>query len=1073
MASKTDFSGGVTLIDRIPMESVAVLDRCSGYKIDRRALVPDDLAEKINTGVALGETVPEQTPAPFLDGGVKRLIAVDSNKTLRELINGEWGAAGPICNVLADGVPCRMGKQVIFPTGGPFADLMVYEPQSLSTKLRKLSLWAPTDYTPSAKPTVTPSVDSRVSLFNCDDANAWTSAHGSTAVDNSGVATTVFTFDDSTPQGTQLAKKSLGDGILLTGKEWLILDVVINNDDQLYSYSGLFANNTGLYPSGYKIRLFSDVNCTTELASFHIPRVTPAGKVNRIAFKLASSSATVRGVSIDSATFFTKPTTGETASLTLYSNAFSDDWKLPGNWLAPAVVYPLSPWVDDLDDVVSADSDFTKIPGNNLVTNPSFESGATAWTLGGAGEPAVIATYNPRTGSKFVHMDYGNVWVQHSAINVTAGIEYLFQYWWYAKSEGMATWATLTFNDPGATVIRFPESGTIKGNDIYQCISTNFTVPAGATAVTLRIWADGYHHLSSQWDGIDDVFLGLLDQTTPKTVVELQVFAPDGTGRDPLDHLVRYSYSYAGRDLLSVDSYKVMISNPSEVSTPDTLADPWRSYTVTAVMPAGMVTGIAAAPTAGGAGYVVGDVLEVSAGGTGAKVKVLAINAGTVTSVEFIARGVGYTAGAGLATTAISGAGAGCTIEITAVSDHLPIDEYGDYLTAVLFYRQRYDGASGVWSDWEYIGNAPIGQSVSFVDTGTTPGEDTALLNGHPVPLVREINNARASSAKVVIYYGGRVISACLDWDETTERWTRPTAIQISSLNKPWAHPSIPDLSTDGTELDNYMMSGSEVCGMAILNDDLIVNLDNEVFLARGDASNGYRFFRLGPVGSISARSEAQGIDSLYWHNGHHFQQCSGGIPKAISMFAIDSSLIDWTKPHGAVYWDDKYIFFCTHDSQHALMIYDVILQAWRVRYSDALDLVGICTDGQVVYGVTPGGDAVSLFGGSSDYGAASVVREVWTKYILVAPAGEDAHIGRAVFDIDCPVDCEISLKFLVHGLKRGSVNRTLSVSASKTRQEERVNLKGDAVQVQMSYTGTTPPTIYSIGLVVDEGVQR
>jgi hypothetical protein len=83
------------------------------------------------------------------------------------------------------------------------------------------------------------------------------------------------------------------------------------------------------------------------------------------------------------------------------------------------------------------------------------------------------------------------------------------------------------------------------------------------------------------------------------------------------------------------------------------------------------VTAVNSTPTAGGTGYLVGDILTCSVGGTGARVIVTATtfsgSTGVVTAIELIASGTvtGFTTGAGKATT--GGTGSGCTIEITSI----------------------------------------------------------------------------------------------------------------------------------------------------------------------------------------------------------------------------------------------------------------------------------------------------------------------------------------------------------------------------------------------------------------------
>lgn len=80
----------------------------------------------------------------------------------------------------------------------------------------------------------------------------------------------------------------------------------------------------------------------------------------------------------------------------------------------------------------------------------------------------------------------------------------------------------------------------------------------------------------------------------------------------------------------------------------------------------GAVLTMPAAPTAEGTGYTVGDLLTiVQAGGAGATIRVLTVDAGKVKTYSLISGGAGYSAAAGLATT--GGTGANCTVEISTV----------------------------------------------------------------------------------------------------------------------------------------------------------------------------------------------------------------------------------------------------------------------------------------------------------------------------------------------------------------------------------------------------------------------
>mgnify|MGYP000550030474 CR=1 FL=1 len=80
----------------------------------------------------------------------------------------------------------------------------------------------------------------------------------------------------------------------------------------------------------------------------------------------------------------------------------------------------------------------------------------------------------------------------------------------------------------------------------------------------------------------------------------------------------------------------------------------------------GSVAVLASAPTAGGAGYVVGDILTITTGGTGATLRVAAHTAGVVTAVTLLTPGSGYTTGGGKVTS--GGTGAGCTVDITTIA---------------------------------------------------------------------------------------------------------------------------------------------------------------------------------------------------------------------------------------------------------------------------------------------------------------------------------------------------------------------------------------------------------------------
>ncbi len=83
---------------------------------------------------------------------------------------------------------------------------------------------------------------------------------------------------------------------------------------------------------------------------------------------------------------------------------------------------------------------------------------------------------------------------------------------------------------------------------------------------------------------------------------------------------------------------------------------------------AGHIAVLNATPTVAGTGYVVGDVVTITTGGTGGTATVTAVGGGgTVTTVSLTSTGSGYTTGAGKVTTGGSGDGA-LTLNITTVA---------------------------------------------------------------------------------------------------------------------------------------------------------------------------------------------------------------------------------------------------------------------------------------------------------------------------------------------------------------------------------------------------------------------
>jgi|GEM_PF-1435904 len=101
--------------------------------------------------------------------------------------------------------------------------------------------------------------------------------------------------------------------------------------------------------------------------------------------------------------------------------------------------------------------------------------------------------------------------------------------------------------------------------------------------------------------------------------------------------------------------------------TPDTSTRYLIMDTFGIVNGAGAIRTIALVPTAGGTGYAIGDLLNITGGN--AQARVLAVNGSIVTAIGLAFGGVsGYSVVAGVATTNLIGTGTGCTVNVTAIT---------------------------------------------------------------------------------------------------------------------------------------------------------------------------------------------------------------------------------------------------------------------------------------------------------------------------------------------------------------------------------------------------------------------
>ena len=1069
-----NFSGGETIIERVTAESSAVLERCNGFKCEDGSITPDGLVDVL-TATALTATIPEQVPAVFINDEESIVVARDKDSKLRLLTNDVWGSALDECDIVPESTPAKVGPQVVMATKGAHPELMLIEPGVTSgSQVRPLSIKSPRDYVDGASPSVTAVTADADPLFDCAD--TWVDKTGCTTTKPTATSA-LLSIASTAPADEVLTGIDLGGtGIDPTGKSFFVIDVQIETDPQNYSILGLFANDLAMQASGYEISLCSDQSFATEMVSLPIPRLT-TNQVHRVAFNIGELASPIKSIAIRTASFFEAPDASTTYTVRLFSDAtWSNAWTFKGNFLLPAVAFSKSPYADSLSKLTSQGALVDLPESANLVLNSSFEAGSgvgesgtsTSWDMPGTSSrwPSGRGGIASHTGGIFIELDnYGSApeSISQADIALSPGVQYFLECWYlYAKAP--AGWRmTLAYKTSGGAAIStqtFPSSGYYSENisASWQLKRESFVPPATTHHATLTIETNSTGALSLN---IDDVSITRANTMTQGNAVLLMTQSLEGTDLSPVPHYVEYCYVYAVRDKRSTDEWRWALSNPSKAQDTPTIADPWTAFTLSASKLGGRIA--SASVNAGGTGYAAGDLLVVS-GVKDSLVEVSTVSSGVVTAVEVINAGTGLidTSGYKTAVVTTQQTGSGnddCALDLTCED---ATDEYGDYLQYVLFYRRLFNGAVETWGDWTYVGAAAWSDSaaMSMTDAGLDVDPSVDL---HDVPEILEINNAIASSARYVIGSKGRVYSACLDWDPEDEKWMRPTAIQVSSYDKPWAHPTLVTdytLTTDGTELDGYAVSGSVVRGLAVLDEDVMVFLDNEFFHCRGeDPAAGWRFIARQSVACKSNRTIATSARSVFWHDGTHFMRYSGGVAAPVSRFLIDSTLIDWTEPHSAVYFKDSYIFHCVYDSEWALLIFDTRSESWRIRRSAELECVGICADTDHVYGITPSGHALSLFGSTTNDGTETEpVREMWMRYMRVSPPGYDAQVCQIVLDIVGTAGESVDLQVTGIGAKTVVQERELVLVANKTRYQVGINLKAEFVQFQLTYTGTTPP---------------
>jgi hypothetical protein len=139
----------------------------------------------------------------------------------------------------------------------------------------------------------------------------------------------------------------------------------------------------------------------------------------------------------------------------------------------------------------------------------------------------------------------------------------------------------------------------------------------------------------------------------------------------------------------------------------------------------GGVTALNATPTAGGTGYLAGQILTITTGGTGATARILTVTtAGAVSTVSLETCGSVYTTGGSKATSVNVVGGSGCTLNITTIGDIATVTtainhnfEHSDSVTIAGASAANYNGAKtilGIPSSTTFQYVAPADAAPTF-----------------------------------------------------------------------------------------------------------------------------------------------------------------------------------------------------------------------------------------------------------------------------------------------------------------------------------------------------------------------
>jgi phage-related baseplate assembly protein len=262
----------------------------------------------------------------------------------------------------------------------------------------------------------------------------------------------------------------------------------------------------------------------------------------------------------------------------------------------------------------------------------------------------------------------------------------------------------------GAPTLTIPAGKRVKSQDgaIMFATKDSTVVTSGTATVNIDCVATIPGVIGN---GYAPGFINILADSIPYVTAVSNTNTSGGGANAEIDDRLRVriplanaTYSVAG----SVEGYEYFAktASPAIVDVkviPDLLADGIGDYAINAA----------------GTGYVTGDIFTINGGTTLlSKGKVLTVDgSGGVLTFQWIRKGAGYSTATGVATTAVTGAGAGLTIDIVSVLPIMTIQIYSLLQEGALPNSALLDAIEDICSDKKI---RPLSDNVAaFAPTAT------------------------------------------------------------------------------------------------------------------------------------------------------------------------------------------------------------------------------------------------------------------------------------------------------------------------------------------------------------------